>query len=251
MKLISLNTWGGRAGHAELLRFLESHADADFFCLQEVWHGGEHMVGKKAGGAHMDDVLPQLFKSIDGVLVDHDGHFRPHFYDFYGLAMFTRKNLTLKEEGELFIYKDRGYISDDDLGNHARNLQYVTIETPRGPRTVIHFHGLWNGGGKFDSEDRLKQSDNVIAFIQRLQNPFVIVGDFNLLPGTESMKKFEEFGLRNLIKEHGITSTRTSHYKKEHRFADYALVSDGIEVKEFKVLPDEVSDHSPLYLDFT
>lgn len=250
MKLISLNTWGGRAGHEELLAFLKSHEDVDFFCLQEVWNGGEHMVGKKAGGALMDDVLPQLFGSIDDVLIHHEGHFRSHFYDFYGLAMFVKNTLEFREEGELFIYKEHGYISEEEMGNHARNLQYITIKTPHGLRTVVHFHGLWNGGGKFDSEDRLKQSDNVISFIQKLKHPFVIVGDFNLLPETESMKKLEQAGMRNLITEYGITSTRTSHYKKEHRFADYALVSDGIEVKDFKVLPDEVSDHSPLYLEF-
>ncbi len=64
------------------------------------------------------------------------------------------------------------------------------------------------------------------------------------------MKKLEDFGLRNLIKEYGITSTRTSFYTKPEKFADYMLVSPGVEVKDFKVLPDEVSDHSPLYLEF-
>ncbi|HEU0081016.1 MAG TPA: hypothetical protein VFQ72_03260 [Candidatus Paceibacterota bacterium] len=30
----------------------------------------------------------------------------------------------------------------------------------------------------------------------------------------------------------------------------YVFVSPGIKVKEFKVLPDVVSDHAPLFLDF-
>lgn len=74
------------------------------------------------------------------------------------------------------------------------------------------------------------------------------MGDFNLLPESESLKKFEEFGLRNLIKEYGITSTRSSLYQKEEKYADYAFVSKDIEVQEFAVLPDEVSDHLPLSL---
>jgi len=78
----------------------------------------------------------------------------------------------------------------------------------------------------------------------------VLCGDFNLLPDTESLKRLEGIGLRNLIKEYGITSTRTSFYDKPAKFADYALVSEGIEVKDFKILPDEVSDHSPMYLEF-
>ena len=55
--------------------------------------------------------------------------------------------------------------------------------------------------------------------------------------------------MRNLIKEYGITSTRTSFYEKENKFADHAFVSSDIEVVDFKVLPDEVSDHAALYLE--
>jgi hypothetical protein len=39
MRLIYLNTWGGRAGSEKLLAFLDSDRDADFICLQEVWSG--------------------------------------------------------------------------------------------------------------------------------------------------------------------------------------------------------------------
>jgi len=34
------------------------------------------------------------------------------------------------------------------------------------------------------------------------------------------------------------------------KFADYALLRGEINVKDFKVLLDEVFDHSPLYLEF-
>jgi len=59
----------------------------------------------------------------------------------------------------------------------------------------------------------------------------------------------EESGLRNLIKEYSIKNTRTSHYSKEGKYADYALVSPEISVLDFRVLPDEVSDHAALYLE--
>lgn len=115
---------------------------------------------------------------------------------------------------------------------------------------MVNVHGLWNGNGKTDTPDRLVQSDNIIKFIKNLDNPFVLCGDFNLLPDTESLKKFEEFGLRNLVREYNIRSTRTKFYDKEHKFADYIFVSKDIKVVDFKVMSDEVSDHSPLILDF-
>ena len=57
--------------------------------------------------------------------------------------------------------------------------------------------------------------------------------------------------MRNLIADYHVTSTRSQLYKKDIKFADYILTSPGIKVKDFKVLPDEVSDHLALELDFS
>jgi len=250
MKLISLNTWGGRAGVDKLLAFFEKNKGTDIFCLQEVWDGGEKFLGISAGGMPLAGVHCTLLSDIASILKEHDVHFRPHVEDCYGLATFIRRDINLLEEGEQFVYMKRGWVSDDDKANHARNIQYITIDTEDGPRTIVNFHGLWNGKGKGDCRERLEQSENIVTFLKTLDTPLVFVGDFNLLPETESIQKFEKFGLRNLISECGITSTRTSFYKKEHRHADYALVSDDVQVIDFKVLGDEVSDHAPLFLNF-
>lgn len=167
--------------------------------------------------------------------------------------MLVNKNLSITEEGEVFVYKHKGYKPEGDVGNHARNIQYVTIQTAAGPITVINFHGLWTGAGvgkgKKDSPERLEQSTKILEFAKNIQHPFILCGDFNLLPDTESIRKFEDAGLRNLIREHKVTSTRTSFYTKPQKFADYVFVSTGIILKDFKVLPDEVSDHTPLFIE--
>lgn len=250
MKLISLNTWGGRAGKDVLLDFFKRHADVDIFCLQEVWNGGEHMLKETGGGVKLEGATPQLLSEIRAVLTEHTCYFRPHLSDFYGLALFARNTLSIQEEGEIFVYKERGYVSEIDFGNHARNIQYLTIDTAKGPQTIINFHGLWNGGGKFDSDDRLLQSDNIVSFLRTRHWAHILCGDFNLLPETQSLKKFEEAGLRNLIAEYGVTSTRSHHYTKEHRYADYAFVTKDVEIVDFRVLDEPVSDHLPLYLEW-
>jgi endonuclease/exonuclease/phosphatase family metal-dependent hydrolase len=250
MKLISLNTWGGRGGLDELLAFFDKNKAVDIFCLQEMWQGGDHMEGKRAGGSPLEFVEYNLLNKICAVLKDHVSYFRPHYEYWYGLALLAKKSLHATNEGELFVYQYKGYLPEGDKGNHARNIQYITVETANGLRTIVHIHGIWNGQGKTDSPDRIKQSENVLAFLATLTNPYVLCGDFNLLPDTESLKMFERAGLRNLISENGITSTRSSFYTKPDKFADYIFVSDGVKVNEFKVLPDEVSDHMALYLDF-
>jgi endonuclease/exonuclease/phosphatase family metal-dependent hydrolase len=251
VKLISLNVWGGFAGREKLLDFFTSHNDVDIFCLQEVWNGGHEMIGRTAGGRSLSGIAHWLLTDIGATLPDHVAYFRPQFKEYYGLTMFIKKNIPIREEGELFVYKNRGYFSEVDIGDHSRNVQYMSIDSGDGVRAIAHVHGLWNGQGKGDSTDRLLQSDNIVRFLRGVGSPYIFCGDLNLLPDTESLKKIEAAGGRNLIKEFGITSTRSSLYTKPVRFADYIFVSAGIEVKDFKVLPDEVSDHLALYLEFS
>lgn len=227
MKIISLNTWGGLAGRELLLSFFEKYKNIDVFCLQEIWAESHEVLigGEKIGGRNLehDKIMVDGLRTISSILINHTPYFRPHFGEHYGLLMFVKNDLKVLSEGELFVYREKGYVPEGDVGNHARNIQYINIETKNGTRTVINFHGLWNGRGKNDSEDRLLQSDRIINFLKNIKNPMVLCGDFNLLPDTESIKKFEDFGMRNLIKEFEVISTRTSFYDKNIPYADYIL----------------------------
>lgn len=252
MKLITLNTWGGKAGKEKLLGFFEKYKDIDIFCLQEMWSAPHDFGKRQAGGVDLnyEQIMTRGVQEIAGVLPLHTSYFHPHVSDNFGLQMLVKKDLRVVEDGDIFVYKHKGHMSEEDLGNHARNIQYVTLETASGLVTAINFHGLWNGQGKGDSEDRVNQSKNILNFVSGLSNDFILCGDFNLLPDTKSLKMIEEHGLRDLIKEYGITSTRTSFYTKTERYADYIFTTKGISIKEFKVLPEEVSDHSALLLEF-
>ena len=250
MKVVSLNAWGGKAGTDGILDFLRKYEDTDVFCLQEIFNGGEEFRGMPAARFSLEKFDPDLLERISEALPNHTAHFRPHFADVFGLATFVRKELETLEEGEISIYQEKGYYSKENIGDQHRILQYVTLAAPS--CAVMNVHGLWNGLGKGDSDHRLAQSANIVRFIETVKQPFVLLGDFNLRPETESIRQLESAGLRNLITEFAIGSTRTSLYdsleKEPH--ADYAFVSSGVEVNDFRVLPDEVSDHAALYLDF-
>lgn len=246
MKIICLNTWGGTAGVSELVNFLSANAGADVFCLQEIVKGGENESFKRSG---VEIALEyKLFDRINESLPNHTGYFSAGFKHFFGLAIFVKNNIEILEEGERFVHKHKGFITDE-AGDQARLLQYIKIKHKGDELCVINFHGLWNGQGKTDTGDRIQQTKNILDFTKTISTDFVLCGDFNLLPDTQSIKMIEDSGLRNLIKEYGITSTRTSHYNKPIKFADYAFVTKGIEVKDFRVMPEEVSDHAPLYLE--
>ena len=253
MKIISLNTWGGRAGRDGLLAFFEKYKESvDIFCLQEMWSASyDHLEGKNAGGVPIDNasIMTHGVQDISKILINHSAYFRPHLRDNYGIMIFVKKDIEVIEEGEEFVYKHNGYIPEGDAGNHARNIQYVVIKKDGKKLAIYNIHGLWNGKGKTDTEDRLLQSRNIAELIKKHNMDSVLCGDFNLLPDTESVRIIENSGMKNLIKEYNITSTRTSFYNKPVKFADYIFTSTSIVIKDFKVLPDEVSDHAPLFLE--
>lgn len=237
MEIITLNTWGGRVKES-LMDFFAKNKSIDIFCLQEIYHEATKPLVEDKGDRY------NLFSEITGVLTGHEGFFRPSI-EGYGLAMFVSKNILITEEGSVCVYEVENYTGG---ANHPRNLQYVCFEKNGEKYMVINMHGLWNGQGKTDTEDRLKQSLNVRNFMDRFDGcKKILCGDFNLRPDTESVTILEK-GMRNLIKENEVTSTRTSLYTKSERYADYIFVSPDVEVSDFKVLPDEVSDHSALFL---
>jgi endonuclease/exonuclease/phosphatase family metal-dependent hydrolase len=246
MKIVSINAYGGKITEL-LLQFLKKHSDVDIFCFQEVYHNAQ---GKDMIWGTLGSNL-NLLGDIKTTLPNYDPYYRPHLEDWWGLAMFIKKELPVFEEGENFVHKFKGHDPEKEpLGYTAKNIQFIKTENNSKPITVLNFHGLWNGNGKSDTEDRLIQSQNIIKFIKTIKGEFVFCGDFNLSPDTESLQMISrELNCRELIKEYGITSTRTSLYTKPNKFADYVFVSNGIKIIDFKILPDEISDHAPLFLE--
>ena len=130
-------------------------------------------------------------------------------------------------------------------------MQFVTLASPRGPVSVMNFHGLWNGRGKGDSADRLVQSRRLLDFLASRREPFVLCGDFNPRAADRKASGCSRRRARETSSPNSAsTSTRTSLYTGPERFADYVFVSPGVDVSAFRVLPDEVSDHAPLMLEF-
>jgi endonuclease/exonuclease/phosphatase family metal-dependent hydrolase len=176
--------------------------------------------------------------------------FCPVFGEIYGISTFVKKGINITDSGNITVFENKNFsLSDDSDEDHTRKIQWMKLKSTEGEFMVVNVHGHWTSKGKSDDEDRIKQSEKIVDFLDKLSLPKIVCGDFNLLPDTKSIAMIDA-KLKNLIKEHKILSTRTSLYTKEERHADYIFVSPSIKVNSFRVLPDEVSDHSPLFLDF-
>ncbi len=223
------------------MEFIKRNQDVDIFCFQEIYDGAEKVMAAE----YPEDML-NGFSDLQVLLPEHQGFFRPALLGVYGIAIFIKKDITILEEGEKLIHLSESQSISD--GHHSRNLQWIKFNFEGKIFTVMNVHGLWNGEGKNDTPERIAQSKIIREFMDRTDNPKILCGDFNLNPDTESVKILEE-SMNNLVKDYSVTSTRASFYNKQGKFADYIFTSPDITVKHFEVLPEEVSDHSILFLE--
>lgn len=254
MKLVSLNIWAGREFGPLMKYVLDQSRDTDIFCFQEVF---DTPTSRKVVSEHY---RANIYSELQKALPNHTGYFAPvqDGCDFngpvdysiqWGLAMFVKTSLNVIETGEIYLFGGRNS-RKDDISSMPRNLQYVHLGADGQRYTIAHFHGLWNGRGKTDTEDRIQQSKKVKEFLEGVKGKKIVCGDFNLLPDTKSLSIIED-NLVNLIKTGRITSTRSSLYQKSEKHADYTLVSFDVNVESFAVPQIEVSDHLPMELKFS
>lgn len=264
MKIMCLNSWGGTLGDP-LIDYL-ADTDPDVLCLQEVIHTPattETWLTYRDDGAQ----LPQranLFQEVADALPDHQAIFCPAaqgnlwhqqtpIKSQWGLATFVRRSLPITNQAQGFVH---GKFSADSFGAHPRSrsahafrLHDLAIDRPT---VIAHMHGLRLPEGKHDVPERLHQAHRLVDLVQSITQPgdgIVVCGDFNVLPASATFDILEQAGLTDLVRTTGITSTRTSHYKKPNRFADYMLVNTALNTSGFEVVTQpEVSDHCPLIL---
>ncbi|OJF89933.1 endonuclease/exonuclease/phosphatase family protein [Pararhizobium antarcticum] len=265
MRILDINIWGGML-HDPLLVYLAA-VDADVLCLQEVARAPaarNEWLTYRDGAVELQQ-RAHLYEEIAAVLPHHDGFFYPTArgqlrdgtstcWQEFGLATFVRKGFPIIGQALDFIH---GRYSPDGFGDHPRSRNALGLKLfdhgTGTPISVVQLHGLRAPDGKGDSPARRAQAEALVCLIRRLWAPgerLVVCGDFNLLPGSETFTILRSLGLVDLVTERGFTDTRTSHYKKDGRYADYMLVTPEVAVKAFDVVSEpEVSDHRPLVLD--
>jgi endonuclease/exonuclease/phosphatase family metal-dependent hydrolase len=245
MNVLSLNCWGARIA-PQIFDFIASHRhDTDVFCFQEVMRD----TGEKEFDPMLDPTETRtMVEKFSQLLPEFEYRFANFYGADYCVATFVRSSIGIVQSTEPFVYlsNTRIWPSPGNEGAHARKLLVTTLGNGF---HVANLHGLWiKGYGKGDHEDRIIQSERILAELAPLKGPKILIGDFNLEPDTESLKMIENAGFTNLIRKYGILSTRTSLYPHAVKFADYALVTHDVSVADFRVLSDEVSDHAPLLL---
>jgi endonuclease/exonuclease/phosphatase family metal-dependent hydrolase len=260
-----LNGWGGKL-HDELISYLRS-TSPDILCLQEVVHSPatdkEWLTYRD--GDHILPQRPNFFTDVARALPDHVATFCPAAQGVlwdgeeavpsqWGLATFVARAFPVIGQIQAFVHKS---FSPGGYGEHPRprNAHAIRLFDFVANRavSVVHMHGLRDLGGKMDTPERLAQAARLRDLTTSIAEPgdrVVVCGDFNVEPESATFEILGPLGLRELVTTGGCRGTRTSHYRKPGRFADYMLVDHAATVIDFRVVSQpEVSDHCPLLLE--
>lgn len=261
MRLLSLNVWGGRVKD-RLIPFLSSSAKGtDVFCFQEVLRvaaaeESEWREAIKFGDSFAEGTVPDgsIFGDAKRALKGYSPFLtKPYAYGGIRLATFVSDGVRVARSDVHSLQVDqRQRARGKDIWSKPV-LQYTQVAKGGKKYNILNFHGLWvYKKWHCDTPRRIEQSRAIIDFISGLKGKTIFCGDFNLTPDTESLRMLEESGLRNLVTEFGVKSTRTKAFwtARDDPFADYVLVSEDVKVRDFRVMDVAVSDHLPLYLDF-
>ena len=257
MKLLDLNIGIKLDNNKLVLEFIKKE-NADICTFQEAMNA-------------VDDSCFDMFKSKNYIEKLNEYKYSS-FAPLFIADCITKNNIVVRsfggkaEQGSLIISKhrikehynefyynnykyeyDATYFKEEDW---CRSIQNVILEVDGKEIQIINVHGIWNKD-KMGDERTIKQSEFILSRI-RNDIPVIIVGDFNLLPKTDSIKLLNN-KLINLIEKYNIKSTRPKFddgLDTGNMVCDYIFVNDKVIVNNLKVVNSNISDHLPLLLNF-
>lgn len=245
MKLIQLNTWTGRM--LENLHDFYVRQDADILCLQEVLTRGQlpaknpihYTLERFANDLNYSYIFhsPTLSYKIMRGFCDFGPCVASKFPFAYTNVTWTRQDNTVHD----YQYGAGDY--------NARLLQHVTIDLHGTSVNILNHHAHHEPDNKQGSSEFLRQMKLIANYVDDLEGPVILCGDFNAVPDSPGLIPIKSH-LHDLPTLFGVTNTRTI-LKNRQEVIDYIFVNDLVKVKTFKALDDPVSDHKALVLDFT
>ena len=241
MKILQLNVWTGRINGA-LLDFIKSH-DFDVICMQEaVWGDG------------YQKELENFFATADQIK-DASGLKYDSRSSNWGMKIFAEDNIM--EQGNLILSKDEileerietvhnqyGIVRDaQDFYEHAYTLQVAKLKSGV---TIVNHHGYWKPT-PLGNDTTVEVMKRVAGIVCGLNGPVVMCGDLNIVHEAPAMRELDF--LRDLTHEYHIDNTLSGLKFNGKVACDHILVNEDVEVQDFRVLNNIVSDHKPLLVE--
>ena len=241
-KLVQLNTWGGRL-YRQVQNFLAAQKP-DIAHLQEV-------TSSPKGKTSFFDMLQIAEKATSLEHVFFSPTMATQYGEkpiYYGNAILSRYPLanTFCE----FTHRtfNPSYEADRDDYN-VRNFQHAVVTLESGARVnLLNYHGYHDRDSKSGGPLTQRHCARIADYIRDLKGPVVLTGDFNLSPDAPSLDPLYAI-LNNVGQANGVMTTR-NFLARSQDAVDMIWVSQDVQVRHFAVMPDIISDHAALVIEF-
>ncbi len=249
LTFIQMNFWMGRL-HYPIESFLQREKP-DIFSAQEMLSGPV-------------DISPSF---LTAETLIQKGYFdtvssgksmpwlRYHEQDFViQSSTFTKGNIqhTTNNSLVLFIDPSKHPVEELNMASYAC-LLHTQLKLQDGIEVhVLNHHGRLVKGenGRFQSEVADYNFSKIAEYASQLSGPIILSGDFNLVKEASSLNPLKEIGLMNLNDVHNITVARNEFSWRANEAVSHIFISPDIDVKEYRIPTDNVSDHLPLVMKF-
>ena len=241
MKLMQLNAWGGRIDHS--LRDLMLDESPDIFCGQEI-------ISYPKGDSLLFFTSEEIQQSMAGKYSAFGSAGSISFmkgYAEFGNVIISKIPILKSET----IFTNLEFVKNFNFEDHdynIRNFVHAVIDVDGKNINVITHHGHHVRDHKKGNDDTYRQMKMIHDYINNLDGPVILTGDFNLEPTSKSLEELNSL-LVNLSSEYNLKTTRNELTTKTE-VCDYIYVSKDIKVKEFYAHQKLVSDHRALILEF-
>ena len=244
MKLLQLNFWLGNLMHPAF-QFIEAE-QPDIICAQEILSS---------------DVANPLYDTYQLHQRLSERYAYSFFAPTYGFISFGEKvelgNAIYSKyplDNQQIVFSHGEYVPLQNVGSYARNirnLQTCLVALPDGSKLFVAnhhgFHDLDPSGNEETSEAMRK----VASTLAQINGPLIFAGDLNINPSSQALTELKGLGLRNLTQEKAIATTLGPLSRVPNDVAcDYIFVSKAVEVIDFYVSEESVSDHKAVVLKF-
>lgn len=239
MKILQLNVWMGKV-EGNLRCFLENN-DFDVICMQEVF-------ASQSREQHLSRLCFDLSQIVKASGLEYS-FFSPNWSSQIAGGTFEEGNLILSripfvETRSEFV--NGGYKPDMVLGKTIGNNLNIQIARLENGFTVVNHHGFWLPQ-PMGNEDAVRAFERVGQIVQKLEGPVVMCGDLNNIYESPAMRPLDF--LRDLTHEYHVKNTLSGLKFDGEVACDHILVSLDVNVVDFIVYPDLVSDHFALSAD--
>lgn len=241
MKLIQLNIWWGGKLDQAIVKFLNEEKP-DILCLQE----SASMEGKSGMMLSVEQIkeIGNFKDLVHSPLVTFNFMHRKVSMGNAILSKFSILNSKT-------LYTHLKHNKDFDWEKHdynIRNLLHCELDTGKQKTHVLTHHGYHVPTHKDGNQETLKACKQIMHYIDSLNGPKILAGDFNLSPNSESLEVINK-KMTNLVVVNKLKTTRTNlTYKTE--VCDYIFINKEIRAKKFTASDEVVSDHKALIMEF-